>query len=265
MMNIFFTPNTNKLNACFIKILLISLFFTSCKPLKEDVVYFQNAKNYETIVDTDTFIPKFKINDIVSIYVSTFDVVASMPFNLIKSTNNNNSNVQYLDYLVDTEGNIDFPVLGKIKLLDLTVEEGKKLITQKLSDGYLKDPIVNMRILNFRISVLGEVNNPGSFAVSGQRISIMEALGLAGDLTMKAKRENVLIVRDFNGTKTYSRINLTNKEVFNSPVYYLTQNDIVYVEPNHSAMSSSKGDTRLLYVLSISSVLISLAILFTRY
>ena len=188
-----------------------------------------------------------------------------MPFNLIKATNSNNSNVQYLDYLVDTEGNIDFPVLGKIKLLDLTVEEGKKLITQKLSDGYLKDPIVNIRILNFRISVLGEVNNPGSFAVSGQRISIMEALGLAGDLTMKAKRENVLIVRDFNGTKTYSRINLTNKEVFNSPVYYLTQNDIVYVEPNHSAMSSSKGDTRLLYILSISSVLISLAILTTRF
>ena len=121
-----------------------------------------------------------------------------------------------------------------------------------------------MRILNFRISVLGEVNRPGSFAVSGQRISIMEALGLAGDLTMKAKRENVLIVRDFNGTKTYSRINLTNKEVFNWPVYYLTQNDVVYVEPNHSAMSSSKVDARIGVGLSIAAFLLSLAILVTN-
>ncbi|MFH4965346.1 polysaccharide biosynthesis/export family protein [Gaetbulibacter sp. M235] len=246
----------------FIKILVISLLFTSCKSLKEDVVYFQNAKNFETIVDTDSFTPKFKVNDIVSIYVSTFDVEASRPFNLVRQSG---SNAQFLDYLIDIDGNIDFPVLGKVKLVGLTVEEGKELLKEKLSEGYLKDPIVNLRILNFRVSVLGEVRNPGTYQISGERISIMEALGLAGDLTIKGRRDNILVVRDFNGTKTYTRINLTNKEVFNSPVYFLTQNDVVYVEPNNSAMSSAKGDTRIGLILSISSLLISLAILTTRF
>jgi len=246
----------------FIRILVVGLLLVSCKSLKEDVVYFQNAKNFETIVDTETFTPKFKINDIVSIYVSTFDVEASRPFNLVKQSG---SNAQFLDYLIDIDGNIDFPVLGKVKLIGLTVEEAKELLKEKLSDGYLKDPIVNMRILNFRVSVLGEVRNPGTYLISGERISIMEALGLAGDLTIKGRRDNILVVRDFNGTKTYTRINLTNKEVFNSPVYYLTQNDVVYVEPNNSALSGSKGDLRIGTILSISSFLISLAILTTRF
>ena len=263
MMNIFFSPNTNKLNTCFIKILIISLFFTSCKPLKEEVVYFQNAKNFETIVDTDTFAPKLKVNDIVSIYVSTFDPEASKPFNLIKQSGGSSQAV-FLDYLVDTEGNIDFPVLGKIKLLGLTVDETKELIKEKLAEGYLKDPIVNIRILNFRITVLGEVNSPGTYTISGERVTIMEALGLAGDLTIKGKRDNILIVRDFNGTKTYTRVNITNKEIFSSPVYFLTQNDVVYVEQNHSGLTGSKGDSRIGTILSISAFLVSIAILVTR-
>lgn len=261
-MNITFISKRQK--TFLITILFLSLVFTSCRSLKKEVVYFQNAKNFETIVDTDSFTPKFKVNDIVSIYVSTYDVEASRPFNLIKQSGGS-GNAQYLDYLIDAEGNIDFPVLGKIKLLGLTVEEAKDLIKQKLSDGYLKDPIVNMRILNFRISVLGEVRSPGTYTVSGERITIMEALGLAGDLTIKGRRDNILIVRDFNGTKTYTRVNITNKEIFNSPVYFLTQNDVVYVEPNNSAMSSAKGDSRIGLVLSISSFLISLAILATRF
>lgn len=249
-------------NVLFLSLVSLSLLVSSCRSLKDEVVYFQNAKNFETIVDTDTFTPKFKVNDIVSIYVSTYDVEASRPFNLLKQSGNNS---QFLDYIIDTDGNIDFPVLGKIKLIGLTVEEAKDLIKKKLSDGYLKDPIVNMRILNFRISVLGEVRSPGTYMVSGQRITIMEALGLAGDLTIKGRRDNILVVRDFNGTKTYTRVNLTNKEVFNSPVYFLTQNDVVYVEPNNSAMSESKGDSRIGLILSISSFLISLAILTTRF
>ena len=102
----------------------------------------------------------------------------------------------------------------------------------------LKDPVVIIRVLNFRITVDGEVASPGVYPVSGERISILEALGMAGGLTIKGRRDNVMIVRDFNGTKTISRIDLTTKEVFNSPVFYLTQNDHVYVEPNNSASSS---------------------------
>ena len=247
-----------------IKILTISLLLSSCGSLKEEVVYFQNAKNFETIVDTDTFAPKFKVNDIVSIYVSTFDPEAAKPFNLMKQSSGN-GNAQFLDYLIDTDGNIDFPVLGKVKLLGLTVEDAKELIKEKLAEGYLKDPIVNMRILNFRITVLGEVRSPGTYPISGERITIMEALGLAGDLTIKGKRDNILVVRDFNGTKTYTRINLTNKEVFNSPVYFLTQNDVIYVEQNHSGLTGSKGDSRIGIILSISAFLVSVAILATRF
>ncbi|GAA4937452.1 polysaccharide biosynthesis/export family protein [Algibacter agarivorans] len=238
-------------------VLLLSL--SSCVTKKE-VVYFQNAKDFETIVDTDTFAPKFKVNDIVSIFVSTFDIEAVAPFNLYIG-GNQNSNPQLIDYLVDIDGNIDYPVLGKVKLLGLTVEEAKLLFKEKLSD-YLKDPIVNIRILNFRISIIGEVNSPGRYDVSGERITILEALALAGDLNIKGKRENILVVRDFNGTKTYTRVDLTNKELFNSPVYYLTQNDIVYIEPNNSARSSASGDTRIGTIISISSFLITTALIF---
>lgn len=239
-------------------LVVFALILSSCAT-KQDVVYFQNAKDFETIVDTDTFTPKLKVNDIVSIYVSTFDMEASKPFNLVKQTG---SSGQLIDYLIDIDGNIDFPVLGKIKLLGLTVEEAKELIKEKLSEGYLKDPIVNIRILNFRISVLGAVNSPGTYTISGERITIMEALGLAGDLNIKGRRDNILVIRDFNGTKTYTRINLTNKEVFNSPVYFLTQNDVVYVEPNNSAISGASGDSRINTIITITSFLLTTALIF---
>lgn len=238
-----------------------AIVLSSCAS-KKDIVYFQNAKNFETIVDTDTFTPKFKVNDIVSIYVSTFDIDASKPFNLMMQTGGGSA--QSIDYLIDIDGNIDFPVLGKIKLVGLTVEEAKELIRKKLEDGYLKDPIVNIRIQNFRITVLGEVSNPGTYPISGERITIMEAIGMAGDLSIRGKRDNILIIRDFNGTKTYTRVNLTNKEIFNSPVYYLTQNDVVYVEPNTAAVSGASGDSRIGLFTGIFSFVIGIVLLVTR-
>lgn len=248
---------TRKFLFCYI-ILIFSL--TSCVSKKE-VVYFQNAKDFETIVDTDTFTPKFKVNDIVTIYVSTFDLEAVKPFNLFIDGGGNSVQPQLLTYLVDIEGNIDYPVLGKVKLVGLTVQEAQDLFKEKLS-LYLKDPIINIRISNFRVSVLGEVQSPGMYEVSGERITILEAIALAGDLNIKGHRENVLVIRDFNGTKTYTRVDLTSKEVFSSPVYYLTQNDVVYVEPNNSAVSSASGDTRIGTIISISSFLITTALIF---
>lgn len=244
-------------------LIIISFVFICSCASRKDVVYLQNAKDFETIVDTDTFTPRFKVNDIVSIFVSVFDETGKSvkPFNLVKGSSEGSSTIQYVDYLIDVEGNIDYPVLGKIKLLGLTVEEGKKLIKEKLGDGYLEDPIVNIRIENFRITVTGEVKKPGVYAVSGERITILEALGLAGDLTIKGKRNNIMVVRDFNGNKTITRIDLTSKEVFNSPVYYLTQNDFVYVEQNKSAISSSSLDSRTSMAISIGSVLLTSAII----
>jgi polysaccharide export outer membrane protein len=240
--------------------IIVTLFVSSCVS-KKNVIYFQNAKNFETIVDTDTFTSRFKVNDIISVFVSTYDLEAVKPFNLYKGGEGGASRPELVDYLVDIEGNIDYPVLGKIKLLGLTVEEAKKLFKEKFAD-YLKNPIVNIRILNFRVSILGEVNSPGRYEVSGERITILEAIALAGDLTIKGVRENIMIIRDFNGTKTYTKIDLTNKELFNSPVYYLTQNDVVYVQQNNSAISSASGDTRIGTIISITSFLITTALIF---
>ncbi|ULC58263.1 polysaccharide biosynthesis/export family protein [Flaviramulus sp. BrNp1-15] len=239
---------------------IISLLITSCSS-KKDIVYFQNAKSFETIVDTDTFTAKLKIGDIVSIYVSTLDQTVTQPYNLIRSTGA--SQGELIDYLIDIDGNIDYPVLGKVKLLGLTVQEAKQLFKQKFEEGQLlKDPVILIRVLNFRITVAGEVNNPGVYQVSGERISILEALGMAGDLTIKGRRDNVMIIRDFNGTKTISRIDLTTKEVFNSPVFYLTQNDYVYVEPNNSAISNASGDSRIGTIISITSFILTTALIF---
>ncbi|MFK5880243.1 MAG: polysaccharide biosynthesis/export family protein [Flavobacteriaceae bacterium] len=239
---------------------IIGMFLTSCAT-KQDVVYFQNAKSFETIVDTNTFTAKLKVGDVVSIYVSTLDQTVTQPYNLIRSTGSQGG--ELIDYLIDIEGNIDYPVLGKIKLIGLTVEEAKALFKKKFAEGkLLKDPVIIFRVLNFRITVAGEVRNPGVYPVTGERISILEALGMAGDLNIKGRRDNVLIVRDFNGAKTYTRIDLTNKEVFNSPVYYLTQNDYIYVEPNNSAISGASGDSRIGTIISITSFILTTALIF---
>ena len=224
------------------------------------MVYFQNVKNFETMVDTETFNAKLKIGDILSIYVSTLVPSAAEPYNLMMKTG---SQAQLIDYLIDVDGNIDFPVLGKIKLLGLTVEEAKQLLKKKFEEcNLLKDPVIIIRLKNYRVTVSGEVRNPGVYPASGERMTILEAIGMAGDLTIKGRRDNVLVIRDFNGSKTYTRIDLTSKELFNSPVYFLTQNDFVYVEPNNSAVSSASGDTRINTLITITSFLITTALIF---
>jgi polysaccharide export outer membrane protein len=175
------------------------------------------------------------------------------------------SNSRLIDYLIDSEGNIDYPVLGKIKLEGLTIEEAKLLFKKKFADGQLLiDPVVIVRINNYRISVFGQVNSPGVYPVTGERISILEAIAAAGDLAITGKRDNVLVIRDFNGAKTYTRIDLTSKEVFNSPVYYLTQNDVIYVEPNSFGVSRASGDARIGLFASLLGLAITVGILFTR-
>ncbi|MEA1787625.1 polysaccharide biosynthesis/export family protein [Arenibacter sp. GZD96] len=243
--------------------LLSLLLVTSCAT-RQDVVYFQNSGNFETLVDQNSFTPKFKVDDLVSIHISTLDNVASAPFNLIRGASEGGIRPEQVDYLIDQAGAIDFPVIGKIKIAGLSPEEVRVLLRERLSD-YLKDPIINIRLRNYSVTVLGEVNRPGTFPVAGERITILEALGFAGDLTIKGKRENVMVIRDFDGTKVYTRIDLTKKEALSSPVYYLTQNDVVYVEPNNSAIKTSALDQRAGILVSIASVLItSTVILITR-
>lgn len=236
-----------------------TLFLSSCAS-KQEVVYFQDASKFETIVSENTFVPKFKVDDLVSIYISTLDNAASAPFNLFRGASEGGIRPEQVDYLIDKDGEIDFPVIGKVKIVDLSPEEVRVLLRAKLSD-YLKDPIINIRLRNFSVTILGEVNQPGTYPVNGEQITILKAVGLAGDLTIKGMRSNVLVITDFNGTKVYHRVDLTSKEVMKSPVYYLTQNDVVYVEPNKSAISSYSLDQRTSIGITIASTLITTAVL----
>lgn len=241
--------------------LFISLIF-SCKA-PEDIVYFQNTNNLEKVTTVKAFEPTFKIGDIISVSVSAADMDTARPFNLAQGLSieapsqegSASSGVsQSPRYLIDSEGNIEFPVLGKIKISGLTRVKAKQLIKGKLKT-YINDPIVNVRLQNFKITVLGEVNRPGSFSISNDRITIIEAIGLAGDLTIKGKRKNVTVIRENDTLKTYHKLDLTSKNIFSAPAYYLTQNDVVYVEPNPSQVKRSKtNDNTLGIVFSTISV-----------
>ncbi len=247
---------TNSLVITLICILLLS----SCASRKE-VVYFQDTNDFETLINNNNFVSKFKVDDLVSIHVSSLNPEASAPFNLYRGgAPDGGFRTEQVDYLVDQAGEIDFPVIGKLKIDGLSPDELRSLLREHLSE-YLKDPIINIRLRNFTVTVLGEVNRPGTYPVNGEQITILEALGFAGDLTIRGVRENVLVIRDFNGTKVYTRIDLTSKNMVKSPVYYLTQNDVVYVEPNRSGISSSSLDNRANIAISIASVLITSTVL----
>lgn len=248
----------------YLYLLVLSLIVTSCATRKE-VVYFQNSGDFETLISKNDFTPKFKVDDLVSIHVSTLDPIASAPFNLIRgAAEEGGFRPEQVDYLIDHSGEIDFPVIGKVKIAGLSPEEVRVVLREKLSD-YLKDPIINIRLRNYKVTVLGEVNRPGTYPINGERITIFEALGYAGDLGIKGRRDNVMVIRDFDGTKVYTRIDLTKKEALSSPVYYLTQNDVVYIEPNNSAIKTSTLDARASILVSIASVIVtSTVIVLTR-
>ncbi|MAB57231.1 MAG: hypothetical protein CL524_06730 [Aequorivita sp.] len=157
---------------------------------------------------------------------------------------------------------MDFPVLGNIKVAGLTRTELSDMLTQRISE-YVKDPIVTIRILNFKVSLLGEVNRPGTYNFEGERLSLPAALGLAGDLTLYGRRDNVLVIRDDGKTKNYKYLDLRSADVLNSEYYYLQQNDVVYVEPNRAQVQSSSFNRNTAIYVSVASLLLSaMAIIF---
>ncbi|MDC6366855.1 MULTISPECIES: polysaccharide biosynthesis/export family protein [Flavobacteriaceae] len=242
---------------------IIACLIVSCSS-PQDVVYFQDASQFETLINENSATTKFKVDDLVSIHISTLDPEASAPFNLYKGSEESGIRPEQVSYLIDKNGEIDFPVIGKVKIIGLSPSETRELLRKKLAD-YLKDPIINIRIRNFTVTVLGAVNRPGTFPVNGEQITIMEALGMAGDINIKGRRDNIMVIRDFDGTKVYNRINLNQKDALKSPVYYLTQNDVVYVEPNKSGKTASSLDQRASIAVSIISVLVtSTVVLLTR-
>ena len=205
--------------------------------------------------------------DVLTITVSATDADAAVPFNMTVPTpltqgqRSSYSQALLQSYLVDNDGNIDFPKVGSIHLGGLTKSEAEKLIQDKIKPymNEQENPIVTVRMTNYKISVLGEVNRQGMYTVGNEKINILEALALAGDLTIYGVRTNVKLIReDATGEKTMHVLDLTDANIINSPYYYLQQNDIVYVEPNKvKAQNSSVGSMTTLW-FSATSILISL-------
>ena len=159
-------------------------------------------------------------------------------------------------YVVNSKGDIDFPVLGTIHVQGLTIEQLKEYLTKEISKE-VKDPIVTVNLINFKIAVGGEVKTPDTYSVSGNRITILDALAKAGDLTEYGERSNVLIIREENGQRTYAHVDLNSSDLLTSPYYYLQQNDYIYVSPNKIKQANSKYNTNNSYKLSVTSTIVS--------
>ena len=252
----------------FTLLLFSALFMVSCNSYNR-MVYFQGEAT--ELSGPANYTPVFKTDDFIAVLVTAEDPETAIPFNFPTQGIREPINFGYLTgtpsksgYLVDAEGNIDLPIIGKIHV------EGKDRMTltaelQAKYAEYLKHPVVNIQIQNFKVTVLGDVARPGTFQIPNERITLLEAIGLAGDLRITGERNNVLVIRDNNGVKSQFRIDLTTTEALTSPVYYLEQNDVVYVEPNNAGRSQgtlwrSAGPL----FISLTSLVITTIVVLTR-
>lgn len=247
--------------------IFIAIIISSLGCASRNLVYFSDldaSSGYSAKID-HVIEPKIQRGDLLKITVSSLNPESNLLFNVGVLNSNDEVRMNPADalnegYLVNTNGEINFPVLGVVNLQGKTKEEATDTMKEMITE-YVKDPIVNISFLNFKVTVIGEVNKPGSFILDNDRISLIEALGLAGDMTQFGKRENVLIIRDEGGERKANRVNLNNKEFLNSPYYMLHQNDVVYVEPDKMKAIQASTNQRALTTLGILASL-SVAILF---
>jgi len=250
-----------------IYLLVFTCIMVSCAQVK-DVSYFQQTNHPKTILDSKKYDARIKSKDILSITVVSSEPAASVRYNLIMPQvdarmNNIQSQPALQNYLVDSNGNITFPTLGVLKVSGMSTDELGAFIGNKLKSFFSEElPVITVRILNYTVSVLGEVQRPGKFESSNGRITIFEGLALAGDMTIFGRRDNVTVLRENeSGEKVIYKVNLNNNKLFESPAFYLEQNDVVYVEPNQTKANSSKYGAAENYRMTTISVLISLATL----
>jgi len=252
-----------------ISVLSIVLILLNSCASKKDVLLLQDIENYQSINDTSKNTIRIKKNDLLSINVSSVDRKSAAPFNLpILATVNSdittiNAQQRLQTYIVDEKGKIKFPILGDLPLEGKTTIDAITFLEDKLRK-YIKDPIVNLRIANFKVSVLGEVQRPGVFTITDERITVLEALGRAGDMTVFGKRKDVLVIREENGVKTYNKLDFTSKEILKSPYYYLQQNDVVIVSPNKAQIQSSAFNRNTSVFVSLAGLIIAVISIFTR-
>ncbi len=234
----------------FIVIVLLSASCTSSKK----IAYFENATDTTFQAMLNSVEPPIQPNDILNISVTSLNKAASEEFNT--DFQKVGITAQFAGYLVNSDGNIQMPTLGTIAAAGLTKNQLKdKIISVILEKKLLLDPIVNIRFLNFEVTVIGEVAHPTVINVPNERISLIKAIGLAGDLTIYGKRDNILLIREENGKKITRHIDINSKDFFSSPYYYLQPNDVVYVEPNKAKRATaSKSQQTVPIVLSSLSI-----------
>ena len=249
-------------------LLLLPFLLTACQSYKK-VPYFQNVEVVNEVEQQEKlYDAKIMPKDLLTIVVSCTNPELAIPFNLTVASNAGIavSTSSYVTtqpvlqpYLVDNEGNINFPVLGELKLGGLTKREAEQLIIDKLKPYMKETPIITVRMVNYKISVIGEVTRPGTFTISNEKVNLLEALAMAGDMTVYGLRDNVKLIReDANGKQQIVTLDLNNAETILSPYYWLQQNDIVYVTPNKAkARNSDVGNSTSLW-FSATSILVSI-------
>jgi len=260
----------------------IALFSLSSCVQQKQIAYFQKAINQsDTIAVAKVYVPKIQPGDILDIKVGSLNPVASSffnPFSTLPVTPDNSSSTQSPGsanvapaltqttahgFLVDAGGEIEYPILGTIKIAGLTTSQARDTLKNRLK-LYVKVPTVSVRFLNYKISVMGEVARPSVYVIPNETITLPEALSLAGDMTIFGKRENVLVIRDVNGKKEFGRVNLNTREVYSSPYYYLHANDVVYVEPGKGRIAESDKTYQVLPIILSALSLISIIVLYSK-
>jgi len=246
-------------------LLLIAIAFTSCVSRKK-IVYFQNISslsdnNYEPRVQPDDQL-------LIIVNVTSPNEALAAPFNQSITLNlapgaGAGQSGEGRSYLVDKDGFIQLPLVGLVKLGGLTRTEALDLLKKEIKK-YINDPIVSLRITNFKVTVLGQVSSPGTYNFPSERLTLPEALGLAGDLTIYGRRDNVLVIRDLGGKKTYNYIDLTKVDFMQSEFYYMAQNDLIVVEPNKTAINSSAIGRDITIAMSAVSLLLTILVFATR-
>ena len=236
----------------FVLLFLIILTLTSCKTKEKtsELNYMQNVEQVATEASLKTAVNTIQKGDQLVIFVSAENMDVVRPFN-------NSEKV----YLVDSDGRIDFPVLGKLSVEGKTLEEFRKEFTGDIS-YYIKNPTVSVKLANFKVTFLGEVARPGQITIPEGQTTLLNALGLVGDVTMYAKREDVLLVRNVGGEITKTRINLMDANFINSPYFQLKQNDVIYVSANHNKEKIARQDPNTGVYMAVAGMVIGLAGIF---
>lgn len=250
----------------FVTISIITILtLTSCASRK-DLVYFQDEPLSGGYIDSAPEQLVYKPDDILTINVSAADPIAAKPFNLAVVSESDDvlsvtGATRMQTYLIDYNGNIEFPVLGTLHIAGMTRIQLTEFLKEKISI-YAKDPIINIRLINFTVTVIGEVSSPGTFTIQSERISLPEALGMAHDLTIFGERKNVLLIREVDGRKKFAKIDLTSVNSVSSPLYYLQQNDVIVVEPNNARIRSANYNQNNAVLISAIGTLTTIVAVF---